>query len=559
MDNLWSFVLRRRHFSFLFFLFFTLTAFGASYTNPILYEDYSDPDVICVGNDYWMTASSFQCWPGLPILHSFDLVHWEVVNHAIKGPIPGGVGNMPVEHGNQVWAPSMRFHKGIYYIMWGDPDVGIYEVHASDPMSEWSAPHLVVPAKGYIDACPFWDEDGRTYIVHALANSRAGMKSVLLLTEVNEDFTEVIRPSRIFFDGHETQPTCEGPKLYKRGDYYYVMFPAGGVPTGWQTVVRCKRIDDVFGDNYDPSVWEEKIVMAQGKSPVNGPHQGGWVHTPAGEDWFIHFQDVGAVGRILHLQPMKWLSDGWPVIGEDKDADGCGDPVMKHKAPKLTAAQKALIKANKPFQVGYAPSCLGNLNNWQWQRAPKEDEEDVKNLAEGVLISHPVVDKTNLWQQQMVLKKIKGPDIEYTAQVVFNAKHPGDRFGFLVFGMDYAGLTLQMDEKGMLQFSYVNCPGASKGKKEQQKELGKVPASDTPLFLRIMIHSEDALPDQGDDDKRVTATFAYSKDGKNFTSVDDSFPVKEGKWIGAKVGFFSTCEKEPGGYAKLLTWEEKML
>lgn len=118
-------------------------------------------------------------------------------------------------------------------------------------------------------------------MVHAYAGSRAGLKSIISICELSTDATKAITQSRIVFDGHEAHQTCEGPKLYKRGDYYYIFHPAGGVPTGWQVVLRSQNI-------YGPYEW--KKVLAQGNSPVNGPHQGAWVDTPTGEDWFLHFR-----------------------------------------------------------------------------------------------------------------------------------------------------------------------------------------------------------------------------------------------------------------------------
>lgn len=547
-------------------LFSLLAASAAAFNNPILYEDYSDPDPICVGEDYWMTASSFQCWPGLPILHSYDLVHWEVVNNAIQGFIPGGTGKSAIEHGNQVWAPSIRFHGGLFYIMWGDPDVGIFEVHAADPRGRWSEPRLVVAAKGYIDACPFWDEDGRTYIVHALANSRAGMKSVLLLTEVNEQLTEVIRPSKIFFDGHQTQPTCEGPKLYKRDGYYYVFFPAGGVPTGWQTVIRSRSLSRVFDDDFSPAEWEERIVMAQQNTRVNGPHQGGWVHTPAGQDWFIHFQDVGPLGRILHLQPMQWRADGWPVIGDDKDGDGCGCPVAKADMPKQTARQKSLQKAAEGKNPAlYAPG-LGNIAEWQWQRAAvRAGEGNMPSLLmQDNLRCMPAEGGSNIWQEQMLLRKITGPDIDYTAQVIFRPKQKGDRLGFTVFGMDYAALELVMLDDGSLELDYVTCADAHKGKKEEREPLTGwinqvdkytvLPMEKMQIFLRVSVRSSDPQPGATDADKIVKAVFSYSTDGIHFTKAPEAFLVKEGKWIGAKVGFYALSDHSTDATAKILTF-----
>jgi len=181
-----------------------------------------------------------------------------------------------------------------------------------DPRGKWSDPVLVKAGKGLIDPCPLWDEDGSVWLVHAYAGSRSGIKSILSVAEMNEGGTRVISPSRVVYDGHENDPTIEGAKFYKQNGYYYIFAPAGGVATGWQTVLRSKHILGPY---------ERKMVMAQGNSAVNGPHQGAWVTTPGGEDWFYHFQDAGAFGRIVHLQPMSWKND-WPVIGQDRDNDG---------------------------------------------------------------------------------------------------------------------------------------------------------------------------------------------------------------------------------------------
>jgi Beta-xylosidase len=296
-----------------------------TYRNPIIYADYSDPDACRVGDDYYMTASSFNCIPGLQILHSKDLVNWTIVNAAVPYALEPIEAVEKPEHGNRVWAPSIRFHNNEFYIFWGDPDQGVFMTKTKDPKGTWSKPVLVKAAKGIIDTTPLWDEDGKVYLVHAFAGSRAGLKSVLAVCELNAEANQAITESRIVFDGHDNQETCEGPKFYKRNGYYYIFTPAGGVATGWQLVLRSKN-------PYGP--YEEKVVMAQGKSTINGPHQGAWVDTTTGEDWFLNFQDVGAYGRLTHLQPMKWVKD-WPVIGVDKDGDGCGEPVLTYKKPNV--------------------------------------------------------------------------------------------------------------------------------------------------------------------------------------------------------------------------------
>jgi beta-xylosidase len=242
-----------------------------------------------------MTASSFNHVPGLPVLHSRDLVNWTLKGYALKNLYPEEHFKK-VRHGGGVWAPSIRFHQGKFYIYYPDPDFGIYVITAQNINGPWSSPILVESGKGLIDPCPLWDDDGKVYLVHAYAGSRASIKSILVLKEMNKQGTRVTGDPVMIFDGHDTDPTVEGPKIHKRNGYYYVFAPAGGVSTGWQLVLRSRH---VFGP------YERKMVMHQGKSSINGPHQGAWVDTPSGENWFFHFQDKGAYGRIVHLQPSE--------------------------------------------------------------------------------------------------------------------------------------------------------------------------------------------------------------------------------------------------------------
>lgn len=250
-----------------------------TYTNPVINADYSDPDV-CVGpsgEDYYMTASSFQCTPGLPILHSKDLVNWEIVNYALKTLYTGHNALeehfATPQHGAGVWAPSIRYHNGEYYIYWGDPDYGVFmtKTRGGNPAGKWEDPVCVIEGKGMIDTTPLWDEDGRCYMVNGWANSRGKFASVLCVRELSADGTHAISDPVIVFDGNGTENrTCEGPKFYKREGWYWIMCPAGGVPDGFQLAMRSKS-------PYGP--YEHKIVLAQGKTGINGPHQGGWIHT----------------------------------------------------------------------------------------------------------------------------------------------------------------------------------------------------------------------------------------------------------------------------------------
>src|SRR5678815_2560015 len=327
-----------------------------TYKNPIISADYSDPDAIRVGDNFYLISSSFEDVPGLPILQSKDLVNWTIIGHALKRQSPFEHFSIP-RHGEGVWAPSIRYHNNEFYIYYPDPDFGIYLTKAKNIAGPWSDPVLVEAGKGLIDPCPLWDDDGQGYLVHAFAGSRAGIKSIIVVKKLNKDGTKVMDEGILVYDGHETDPTIEGPKFYKRNGYYYIFAPAGGVPTGWQLVLRSKNV-------YGP--YERKVAMDQGTSPTNGPHQGAWVTTQTGEDWFLHFQDKDAYGRIVHLQPMKWVKD-WPVIGIDKDGDGKGEPVLVNKKPNVG---KQYPRSTVQDSDEFSETKFGL--QWQWQANPKE-------------------------------------------------------------------------------------------------------------------------------------------------------------------------------------------
>lgn len=497
-----------------------------TYKNPIIYADYSDPDVVRIGNDYFMTASSFNAAPGLPILHSKDMINWKLVNYALKEQVPKDVFNIP-QHGNGVWAPSIRYHNNEVYIYWGDPDFGIYMVKTKDPFSDWEKPVLVMAGKGLIDPSPLWDDNDDAYLVHAYAGSRRGVKSLLTVNKMNPEGTKVLDAGIHVFDGHGNHSTVEGSKFYKRNGYYYIFAPAGGVATGWQLVLRSKNI-------YGP--YEEKVVLEQGSTKINGPHQGAYVETPNGESWFYHFQDVDAYGRIVHLQPMTWKND-WPVMGKDFDGNGIGEPVASHKKPKIdkTYSIETPVETDnfEDFNIGL---------QWQWQANPDvvwHAKLPGNNFLRLFSIKVPKV-APNLWNTpNLLLQKFPAPNFTATTQVKLVPEEvtEGKSAGIIVMGMDYASLVITHDANGFYvqQKEAINAIEGAKEVINEQKRL----ASNT-VYFKVKVTAPDAM-----------CQFLYSENGKKFKKIGKPFKAKEGKWIAAKIGLFSisTEEAKRGSYA----------
>ncbi|MBX3427524.1 MAG: glycoside hydrolase 43 family protein [Pirellulales bacterium] len=475
------------------------------YRNPVLWADYSDPDVVRVGDEYFMTASSFNCTPGLPILRSRDLVNWRLVNHAVQ--------NLPhprfdlVQPGCGVWAPAIRHHQGKFWIFFAMPDEGIFVVTATDPCGRWSEPRLVQAGRGLIDPCPLWDDDGQAYLVSAFAFSRSGVRHRLQVARMAPDASCLLDEGRIVYEDPEKHPTIEGPKFFKFDDWYYILAPAGGVDTGWQTALRSRS---VFGP------YEDRVVLAQGETAINGPHQGGLVDATDGSWWFLHFQDAGVYGRVVHLQPVEWR-DGWPLMGRLRDPARPGEPVADFASPLLA-----------PHRAPEVPQTTDDFDSpalglqWQWNA---NHCDDWCSLAErpgwlrlhaepaphGILSSAP----------RLLLQKFPAPAFAATTLVDLPQESGDLRAGLIVAGRSSAGILVSRSEGVPLIEQFVQDETAP----PPPRSHGAAAAGlDQPTWLRV----EVALGG--------LCQFSYSFDGREFIELGRPFPATAGHWIGARVG-----------------------
>ncbi len=474
-----------------------------TYCNPILHADYSDPDAIRVGEDVYLTASSFNCTPGLPILHSRDLVNWSIIGH--------GIENLPaprydkVQPGCGVWAPAIRFHAGKFWIFFPTPDEGIYLVTADHPSAKWSEPHLVQEGKGLIDPCPLWDEDGQAYLVHAYAHSRSGLRHMLRVRPMAPDGSKLLGEGEIVFHDPERHQTIEGPKFLKKDGWYYILAPAGGVETGWQVALRSRNI-------YGP--YEDRIVLAQGNSHINGPHQGALVDMPDGTWWFLHFQDAGLYGRIVHLQPGHW-KDGWPLMGKD------GEPVRRHTKPVLIPSQKPCAPQTSDEFDAHR---LGP--QWQWHANHRDDWYSLV-ARPGWLRLFPQPAHTPLKAQpNLLLQKFPARSFSVQTALEFSPRQPGEEAGLVVAGESQLMLGIRHD--GNRNRILLRIDG-------RQQALAETILR--TLVARVAVHAGGGC------------SLAFADHGE-FHSVPQAFRARKGVWIGAKVGLYCLKEAEdkPAGH-----------
>lgn len=500
-----------------------------TYQNPVLHADYSDPDVICVGDDYWMTASSMNHIPGLPLLHSKDLVNWRLVQYAMPAmTIPGY--DKP-RHGSGIWAPSIRFHDGLFHIFVPTPDEGIFVTSAKDPAGEWSPFRCLLAGRGYIDPCPLWDDDGTAWLIFAFARSRIGFKSVIAIAPMTPDAQALTGEYEILFDGRETQPTLEGPKIYKRNGLYYIFAPAGGVQQGWQVILRAPRLRGPY---------EEKIVLHQGSTDINGPHQGGWVETPQGEHWFLHFQDKDAFGRVVHLQPMYWEED-WPVMGIRHAGQKIGEPVRIYRKPACGFPQANIAAGDPEARLSLEASDdftrAGRLSlQWQWSGNPHASwfslEENPGSLrlfpAPALPIMQRLGDRNNLLMQKFI-----APRFHATAKFEISDLKPGVQFGLVLMAQTYRALAVEIPSYGASQPALVLLTGDIAVETADSSELVHLlQEEDGVISLYLQAEVREVAVNE------CLTRLRYSLDGETWIAASNWMVTHNSLFTGCKVGVF---------------------
>lgn len=483
------------------------------YTNPVLLSDYSDPDVIRVGDDYYMVASSFNHVPGVPVLHSKNLVEWELINYVLDEIPFSGFGE--VRHGNGAWAPSIRYRNGKFYCLIPFPDEGIFVSETDDPYGKWSLLRPLVQGAGYEDPCPVW-ADGKCYIVFAFVKSRIGFNSKLAVIEADEELKCIKGDYKIIYDGHYLAPKIEGPKVYRRGKYFYILAPAGGVRSGWQVALRSENI---YGK------YETRIILMQGSTQVNGPHQGALIDLDDnGERWaFMHFQDMGAYGRVVHLQPAKWLDD-WPVAGKIEDAALPGEPVEEGEYP-VQISTGAKINLNDEFD--------GDRLSLIWQ-TPANRSEKWYSFKRGLKLNCRPYHKNALSDlPQIFMQKVGYANFSVNTKCRLNLVNDGDEAGFVVFGREYAYVcVVRRDGR-----NYMEIRKGKIGGEEDETIARSQPYDDNYVTFKLSARKE--YPD------RLTYKFTFG--GHAFTH---KFYAERGVWTGAKLGIYarSDYEGESEGY-----------
>ena len=465
-----------------------------TFANPVLNADYSDPDVIRVGEKYYMTCSEFH-FMGMPILESDDMVNWHIIGQVFDSIGLDGYSTMD-KYGSGSWAPALRYHDGKFWIFVCTPGEGLFMATAENPAGPWSELYNVKNVSGWEDPCPLWDEDGNAY----LGRSQLG-GGPIIIHRMATDGKSLLDDGVKVYEG----PTAEGTKLFKRDGYYYLSIPEGGVGTGWQTVLRSKSI-------YGP--YEGRRVLETGSTNINGPHQGALVDTPDGNWWFFHFQSAGALGRVVHLQPVVW-EGGFPIIGTDYDHNGVGEPM---KISTVPLPSKTGTPVTPQTSDDFDSKKLGI--QWQFNHNPDRSRISLES-RKGWLAVAPLPAPGLRHCRNQLTQKLMGYRGEVMVTLDFAQMRAGDFAGLECIGNKFMAIGVKIDSKGVPQLC-IESDG-------EQTSLEVV--SDTSadcVYLRL--------------DFDATAKkfqFYYSLDGTAFVKAGAVFEMSDGDWKGCRTGLFA--------------------
>jgi len=445
-----------------------------SFRNPVLFADYSDPDLIRVGEDFYLVASEFH-FMGIQILHSRDLVNWRIVGRLFdRLEIDPKYASMRA-YAEGTWAPTLRYHQGRFLLYVCTPHDGLLRWSAERPEGPWTLA-VVKRVDKWEDPCPFWDEDGKAYLVHSVHGA-----GPLILHRMSDDGLRLLDEGVEIYRG----PVAEGPKLFRREGWYYISLPEGGVEKGGQTVLRSRKL-------YGPYARREVL-------PGGSPHQGGLVDLDNGESWFIGFKSSGAFGRVAHLEPVRWGEDGWPVFGDQ------GSAVERARKPGLQVRPVEHPVRDDDFSA----RTLGL--QWQWNHNPVDSAWSLSERP-GWLRFHPQPAEAPRLARNTLTQKLWGPEGTVTVRLDPGRLAEGDQAGLaFLCGKDF----------------HVVGAGRRGGRLCLLRDGTELAAwGGDVLYLKAEYIGAEAR-------------LFWSSDGRNYQAAGGSVTLRWGQWKGARIGLHS--------------------
>ena len=473
-----------------------------TYTNPVIMSDFPDVDVIRVGDTYYLLATTMFTFPGVPLLESHDLVSWSYCTNIVRRMDAGPCYDLDScnRYGHGQWAGSLRYHDGIFYVLFNTLNEGAFLCTATDPKGEWKIRRL---GRGFHDCGLLFDDNGKIYV--------ASGYNKIYLTELDADFKPVSKDSLVFTG--DIRRGLEGTHVYHLNGYYYLYCTYGGAD-GFQVALRSRNI-------WGP--YDEKIVIREtDRSNVNfGIHQGALIQTQTGEWWTMLFIDMGPFGRFPSLQPVTW-KEGWPLAGVD------GKAVVQYRKPNVGAGYPVTYL---PTSDEFGAETLGM--QWSWNHNPDPAKWSLKARPGFLRLSTVAAVPDILWArntltQRAVAKYDQATPTVATTKMDVGHMETGDVAGLCVFQDPYAYIGVKQTD-GERYLVMVN----------NGVTVDSVALKGPTVYLRTKASNATRK-----------ASFEYSLDDKEFIQLGNELAMRFSLKIftGNKFCLFNYATRKTGGY-----------
>lgn len=493
---------------------------AVTFKNPVVWADVPDPDVIRVGDYFYMVSTTMHLMPGAPVMRSRDLVNWETVSYLFDElhETPKYDMEEGTVYGRGQWATSIRYHDGKFYALFSPNDVPYrsFVYTTDDPAKGWT---LHSRMKHFHDASLFFDDDGRVYVFYGTGQ----------VTELEPDLSGVKEGGlniTLQVRDEEEKGLLEGSRVIKHDGKYYLLMISW--PNGGKRRQLCYRADKIDGR------YEKKVILCDNFAGFPYVGQGTIVDDAEGNWYGVIFQDRGGVGRVLTLSPCRWI-DGWPMLGDENG--------------RVPEVMEVPVKGGPVIPLVVSDEFDGDKlkMEWQWNHNPVDEAWTLKE-HKGFLRLKTNKIVQNLYEARNTLtQRMEGPECSGRIGLDVKGMKDGDRAGFAAFNGHSGILTVEKDGKDLFLVMTEEVVSLTDKEKKvtgvERKECARVKLPRTKnVYLRI--DADFRL-------KRDIAVFYYSLDGEEWTKIGSDFKMRfdfRKLFMGTKFGIFNYATKTGGGY-----------
>ena len=508
--------------------------------NPMLWADVPDPDVIRVGDTFYLVSTTMHLMPGAPVMASKDLKNWETVGYIFDKLTDSPKYDLleGTAYGRGQWATSLKYHKGKFYALLAPNEQGAmgdtYIFTADKAEGPWK---IVSRMRHFHDCSLFFDDDDRVYVVYGTGE----------MMELKPDLSDVIEGTyqKIFEREADETGLLEGSRVIKhRGKYYLLMISHVYAPGRHRREV-CYRADDIHGP------YEKNVILQSEFGGFSYEAQGTIVDSPDGDWYGIIFQDRGGVGRVLTVMPCRWI-DGWPMLGDE-------DGKVPERVRPLVSGQPetAIVKADD-----FSEPKLGL--HWQWNHNPIDEAWSLTERPGYLRLKTCRVVPTLYLAPNTLTQRMEGPQCSGAVCLDLSKMKDGDRAGLAAFNSDTGALTIKKQGKKLtLEMSEQTCQLTDRDKVVEsfdEKVIESVDLSSPKIWLRIDADFRPQTERKGFMPGTDLATFYYSLDGEQWTKIGSDYRLGfdwRRFFMGTKFGIFCYATKKKGGYIDVAQFDYK--